>query len=183
MNRVITASGLALALAFQAVAPAVAQETYDYNSPSERRQRYLDNTIREHDRVKNQQSPQDSSGDALGAVILAGIFAYYLWNSTSTSSSDAHQPAQTSERAKRYYNSGSDAYGAPTYRVVSVPVGDVLNMRAGPGSDYRLVGAIPARGAGVEVETCDRSYEGARWCLASYGGQRGWVAARLLTAE
>ncbi len=63
-----------------------------------------------------------------------------------------------------------------TYKVVDVQPGDVLNMRAGPGASYRMLGAIPSgSGCVIKSRQCRRS-----WCKVSYAGQSGWVHSRYL---
>lgn len=45
-----------------------------------------------------------------------------------------------------------------------------LNMRAGPGTNYQVVGTIP-NGAEVSVEGC---VEAATWCLLNWNGRTGY---------
>lgn len=51
-----------------------------------------------------------------------------------------------------------------------------LNVRAGPGTNYRVVGAIGANDS-ANVLRCTQN---ARWCEISYRGGDGWVSARYL---
>ena len=53
-----------------------------------------------------------------------------------------------------------------------------LNLRAGPGPMYEIVGVIPAQGV-VSVEGC---LEAANWCKVSFGGAEGWASGDYLTA-
>jgi uncharacterized protein YraI len=53
-----------------------------------------------------------------------------------------------------------------------------LNLRAGPGPYYQILGVIPANET-VVVEGC---LEGATWCKVSYGEAHGWAAGNYLTA-
>ena len=55
---------------------------------------------------------------------------------------------------------------------------DVLNMRSGPGTGNRIVGAIPPGVCGVRL--LDRS---GRWRRVRYGGGTGWVNGRFLEAD
>lgn len=55
-----------------------------------------------------------------------------------------------------------------------------LNMRAGASDRARVLASIAA-GASMDVRDCDR--DGGEWCLVVFGGQRGFVEARLLDAE
>ena len=65
-----------------------------------------------------------------------------------------------------------------TYRVVEVDRGDVLNMRAGPSSDYSVVGSIPPGEGGIRlIGACST------WCQVEYKGVSGWVYHRYLTVE
>lgn len=50
-----------------------------------------------------------------------------------------------------------------------------LNLRAGPGTQYRVIGAMP-RGARVEVLGCSRG-----WCEVQWGGRRGFASERFLS--
>ncbi|WP_315755670.1 MULTISPECIES: SH3 domain-containing protein [unclassified Bradyrhizobium] len=49
-------------------------------------------------------------------------------------------------------------------------------MRAGPGPGFPIVERIPA-GARITIHGC---IQGGAWCDVSFGGERGWVAARTL---
>ncbi|MCA1300552.1 SH3 domain-containing protein [Stappia indica] len=51
-----------------------------------------------------------------------------------------------------------------------------LNLRAGPGTSYDVIGAIPAGGT-VTVFGCTNGY---RWCDINYSGQRGWASGKYL---
>lgn len=50
-----------------------------------------------------------------------------------------------------------------------------LNLRAGPGTDYPVIDAMPA-GTHVNVRNCTGS-----WCRVSYNGQVGWASNSYLT--
>ena len=49
-----------------------------------------------------------------------------------------------------------------------------LNLRAGPGTNYPVVGTMPA-GAHVNVRDCNGS-----WCRVSFQGETGWASASYL---
>lgn len=51
-----------------------------------------------------------------------------------------------------------------------------LNFRAGPGTNYEVVGRIP-NGGSVTVYQCTDSYG---WCDIQYGGARGWASGQYL---
>lgn len=73
------------------------------------------------------------------------------------------------------------AGGADYWRVANVPRGDTLNVRNGPGTSYRVVGAL-ANGDIVRNEGC-RMVGSARWCMIGFEGEQpftGWVNARFL---
>lgn len=53
-----------------------------------------------------------------------------------------------------------------------------LNLRAGPGPMYQIVGVIPANGI-VSVEGC---LDTASWCKVSFDGIEGWASGDYLTA-
>ncbi len=55
---------------------------------------------------------------------------------------------------------------------------DVLWMRAGPGTGYARIDAIPARACGVRVTGPCRG----NWCRVRFGGSRGWVSMRYVTS-
>jgi uncharacterized protein YraI len=53
-----------------------------------------------------------------------------------------------------------------------------LNIRSGPGPQYAVTGAIPARGQAT-ITGC---VQGSLWCAVSYNGMRGWVYSQYLSA-
>lgn len=53
-----------------------------------------------------------------------------------------------------------------------------LNLRAGPGPIYEVVGVIPTNGV-VSVEGC---LDSANWCKVSFDGTEGWASGDYLTA-
>lgn len=74
--------------------------------------------------------------------------------------------------------------GAETFRVTGVENWDVLNMRAGPGTGYPIVVAIPPDGSGVTVHSCNRvAGFAAKWCRTTWQGYSGWASACCLVGE
>jgi heat shock protein HslJ len=90
----------------------------------------------------------------------------------------------------------AEADGPDFYRLVDVVVDDVLNIRAGPGIDHPIVGAIPANADGIanfgcvggldfdqwasttaEERAAARNH---RWCRVGYNRTVGWAAGRYL---
>lgn len=80
---------------------------------------------------------------------------------------------------------GDALVGEPAYwRVSGLKVGDKLNMRAGPGTSFRVVDQL-AQGEIVKNEGCAAA-AGAQWCEVSRPGrprESGWVSARYLVAS
>ena len=68
--------------------------------------------------------------------------------------------------------------------VTGVSTNDVLNVRAGPGTNHRIVGAL---GNGSQVRQLSCQTQGiARWCqieMMTDMRERGWVNARFLTGQ
>ncbi|MGE0233091.1 MAG: DUF1236 domain-containing protein [Flavobacteriaceae bacterium] len=54
-----------------------------------------------------------------------------------------------------------------------------LNVRAGPGPQYQVVGMVNTN-TPVVVNGCT---EGGNWCQISYGGQQGWAYSRYIALE
>jgi uncharacterized protein YraI len=54
-----------------------------------------------------------------------------------------------------------------------------LNVRAGPGGNYPVIGRLPTRTA-VDVRGCTRNMQ---WCDVSSGNFRGWVAGQRLNTK
>jgi len=66
-------------------------------------------------------------------------------------------------------------------QVTGVAPGDVLNVRSGPGTDYRIVGAL-SNGSSVDRLRCEGQRR-SRWCeieMRSDMRERGWVNTRYL---
>ena len=88
----------------------------------------------------------------------------------------------------------TDGHGPDAWAVTGVVQGDVLNLRAGPSTDYPRIGRLTADAGGVEMLVCvpTLTYEqfqtlkgaghklGPRWCLVQLGDERGWANAHYL---
>ena len=69
-------------------------------------------------------------------------------------------------------------YILPTlFDVAGVGAGDVLNVRAAPGTGAEIIGGLAADARGVEVVGLDAS---GRWGQVNVGERAGWVAMRFL---
>jgi uncharacterized protein YgiM (DUF1202 family) len=78
---------------------------------------------------------------------------------------------------------GSGETASGMVRVTGLTPGDVLNVRSGPGTSYRIVGEL-ANGDRVRQLRCEAP-SGARWCLVELPGDmrdQGWVSGRYLTS-
>jgi hypothetical protein len=58
-----------------------------------------------------------------------------------------------------------------SFRVSRVVDGDMLNVRSGPSEYHEMIGAIPARGRGVQIVGACREL----WCPIRHGNLKGWV--------
>ncbi len=77
---------------------------------------------------------------------------------------------------------GKPSGGGGTARVTGVPANDVLNVRSGPGTGNRIVGAL-ANGDTVRNLGC-QAQGSSRWCqieMMTDMRERGWVNERYLT--
>jgi uncharacterized protein YraI len=83
--------------------------------------------------------------------------------------------------------SASVSPGAPkrTYRVLPNVSEGKLNVREGPGTNYRLVGELPAGAAGITVSGCRMPDDGGRapWCNVTRESLTGWVSSRGIVDE
>lgn len=74
-------------------------------------------------------------------------------------------------------NTGINAGPAGTYEVAGVDEGDMLKLRAGPGTGFRIIAGLP-NGSILRVYDCERT-GGTRWCKAALDegrGQQGYVS-------
>jgi uncharacterized protein YraI len=71
------------------------------------------------------------------------------------------------------------ARASRSWRVHDTVSDGILNMRAGPGVNSRVVVAIPAGSAGLVIGACQPSRDNTRhpWCEAEWRGQRGYVSS------
>lgn len=93
-----------------------------------------------------------------------------------------------------------DGHGPDAWRVTNVTVGDVLNARMGPGTNYPVIETFSDHERGLQQITCVPFYTAAhytkmtqaqiralppRWCLMRDGAMRkaGWVAQRYITPD
>lgn len=63
---------------------------------------------------------------------------------------------------------------------------EVLDIRAGPGTDFESIAQVPADGDGVAVtaESC-KAVDGYQypWCEVAWEGRKGWASACCLESE
>lgn len=93
-----------------------------------------------------------------------------------------------------------DGHGPDAWRVTNVTVGDVLNARMGPGTNYPVIETFSDHERGLQQITCVPFYTAAhytkmtqaqiralppRWCLMRDAAMRkaGWVAQRYITPD
>ena len=69
------------------------------------------------------------------------------------------------------------------YAVVGVASDDVLNVRAGPGVAYAVVGTIPPYGMGVRIAGEGQLVGESPWAPVAYGDLTGWVNSRYLARQ
>jgi len=88
------------------------------------------------------------------------------------------QPAAAAAMRKPLRGHGGEPNGASTssmalvsFRVSGVVDGDTLNVRTGPSEYHQAVGAIPARGRGVQIVGACQDL----WCPIRHGRLKGWV--------
>ena len=69
------------------------------------------------------------------------------------------------------------------FAVVGVYDDDVLNVRAGPGVDERIVGTIPYYGHDVEVHAGGQQVGESWWMPVRYGELKGWANSSFLASQ
>jgi len=92
----------------------------------------------------------------------------------------------------------AEADGPDAWRVIGVASNDVLNVRAGPGTDYMILDALPHNARGIQLGACVPTVTREQyfalteaqqqqlnnypaWCVVVWDGtQRGWVNRRFL---
>ncbi|SFG22619.1 SH3 domain-containing protein [Palleronia marisminoris] len=70
------------------------------------------------------------------------------------------------------------AFSGAAYAQTAATATTDLNLRAGPGPNYEIVGLIDAEGA-VDIQRCVASEA---WCEVTYDGTTGWAYSNYLTA-
>jgi len=79
-------------------------------------------------------------------------------------------------------NSGTQASGSGIVQVTGLAGNDLLNVRSGPGTNFRVIGAL-SNGTRVKQLEC-AAVGSSRWCqieMMTDMRERGWVNARYLT--
>jgi hypothetical protein len=93
-----------------------------------------------------------------------------------------------------------DGHGPDAWQVTGVAADDMLNVRSGPGTDYRVIDTLAHNATGVRMITCvpllsqqqyfelteaQRASLPARWCLVERRDQqaKGWVSAHYLQED
>lgn len=71
------------------------------------------------------------------------------------------------------------AISAPASAATIAAAMTPLNIRSGPGPQYSIVGAIPARGQTAIIGCIQDSL----WCQVSFNGRQGWAYSQYLTAR
>ncbi len=69
------------------------------------------------------------------------------------------------------------------FAVVDVASDDVLNVRAGPGVAYPIVGTIPSSGMDVEMHAGGHEVSDSWWVPVQYQGLSGWVNSHYLARQ
>jgi hypothetical protein len=81
-------------------------------------------------------------------------------------------------------NSSGASGGGDVVRVTGISSGDLLNVRSGPGTNYRVIGKL---GNGDQVRSLNCRMQGSsRWCeieMMTDMRERGWVNARYLAGQ
>jgi len=68
---------------------------------------------------------------------------------------------------------------AQNQTVIAYTTATALNLRDGPGTQFRVITAMP-RGSQVEVSYCSTNED---WCFMTYGQYSGWASSRYLTTS
>jgi hypothetical protein len=110
-------------------------------------------------------------------VVAAGAESELLLDGLSPSES----PAQVAGVGT---DDSETAEALETFRVISLRGDDALDLRTGPGTEYRSILPIPPDTTGVIVDDC-KEVSGYRhpWCEATWQGKRGWASACCLINE
>jgi uncharacterized protein YraI len=80
-------------------------------------------------------------------------------------------------------NSATSERAAATYHIANIKPGDVLNLRAGPGSNYPVVTAIPPGTRGITLSNKRTANGDTMWQEIAVNGYTGWVNEIYVEAE
>jgi hypothetical protein len=80
-------------------------------------------------------------------------------------------------------NSATSERAAATYHIANIKPGDVLNLRAGPGSNYPVVAAIPLGTRGITLSNKRTANGDTMWQEIAVNGYTGWVNEIYLEVE
>ena len=69
------------------------------------------------------------------------------------------------------------------YSVTNLPPYDTLNVRAGAGKGYRVVGELFPNTKHIIVTHCKNNDEGSKWCYIKYKDIKGWVHSYYIERE
>ena len=69
------------------------------------------------------------------------------------------------------------------YSVTNLPPYDTLNVRAGAGKGYRVVGELFPNTKHIIVTHCKNNDEGSKWCYIKYKDIKGWVHSHYIERE
>lgn len=82
-------------------------------------------------------------------------------------------------------NTPRNATHSGTYHVVDHPMDQLLNVRTGPGTEFKIVGELAPNATGITVGDCQR-VQGwkLRWCTVKHGsGTIGWAYGQYLANQ
>ncbi|CAA6803576.1 MAG: Serine/threonine kinase [uncultured Sulfurovum sp.] len=82
-----------------------------------------------------------------------------------------------------YFFTDSVQYRPHNYKIIKIPVDDVLNIREHQGIGYQVIGTIPYNGNNIAVIHCEENDSGQEWCKITYGNITGWVSSKYIEKE
>ncbi|MCK5538095.1 MAG: tetratricopeptide repeat protein, partial [Bacteroidales bacterium] len=95
--------------------------------------------------------------------------------------------------AEKYLHEFSNAkqeakYKNKKYKVIRHSPEEVLNVRAGMGSKFKIVEELAYNSKGIDILSCQKSNKKYKWCWINYGAQQGrnqfgWVFSKYLQLE
>lgn len=114
--------------------------------------------------------------------------AYHEWKENGGTSAPAPPSTPTpylseTNSAPVTVTTQSATPAQPTFRVVNISLGDSLNLRQGPGSNYPTVATLPAGLRGITLGARRFSNGGTIWREVSIAGYAGYVNETYLEAE